>query len=72
MARQPCPSGVKDDEWEFVALYLALIREDSPQREHLLREIYNALRCVVRAGAPWRRIPNDPPPWAAVYQQVQR
>jgi len=72
MARKPYPSDVKDDEWEFVAPYLALIREDSPQREHDLREIYNALRWVVRAGAPWRIIPNDLPPWAAVYQQVQR
>ena len=72
MARKPYPSDVKDDEWEFVAPYLALIREDSPQREHDLREIYNALRWVVRAGAPWRMIPNDLPPWAAVYQQVQR
>ena len=72
MARKPYPSDVKDDEWEFVAPCLALIREDSPQREHDLREIYNALRWVVRAGAPWRMIPNDLPPWAAVYQQVQR
>jgi transposase len=72
MARKPYPSDVKDDEWEFVAPYLALIREDSPQREHDLRAIYNALRWVVCAGAPWRMIPNDLPPWAAVYQQVQR
>ena len=72
MASKPYPSDVKDDEWEFVAPYLALIRENSPQREHDLREIYNALRWVVRAGAPWRMIPNDLPPWAAVYQQVQR
>ena len=47
-------------------------RASPPQREHGLREIYNALRWVVRAGAPWRMIPNDLPPWAAVYQQVQR
>jgi transposase len=72
MARKPYPTDVKDDEWEFVAPYLALIREDAPQREHDLREIYNALRWIVRSGAPWRMIPNDPPPWAAVYQQVQR
>lgn len=72
MARKPYPSDIKDDEWDFVAPYLALIREDSPQREHDLREIYNALRWIVRSGAPWRMIPNDLPPWAAVYQQVQR
>lgn len=72
MARKPYPTDVKDDEWEFVIPYLTLMREDAPQREHDLREIFNALRWIVRAGAPWRMIPNDLPPWAAVYQQVQR
>lgn len=72
MARKPYPTDVKDDEWEFVAPYLALIREDAPQREHDLRELYNALRWIVRSGAPGRMIPNDLPPWAAVYQEVQR
>jgi transposase len=68
MARKPYPSDVKDDEREIVTLYLALIRDDSPQREHDLREMYNALRWVVPAGAPWRIIPSDPPPCVAVYQ----
>jgi transposase len=26
----------------------------------------------VRAGAPWRMMPNDLPPWHVVYQQTQR
>lgn len=70
--RKPYPSDVSDAEWAFVAPYLALIREDAPQRAHDLREIYNALRWIVRTGAQWRMIPNDLPPWAAVYQQTQR
>jgi transposase len=72
VARKPYPTDVKDDEWDFVVPHLTLMREDAPQREHDLREIFNALRWIVRAGAPWRMIPNDLPPWAAVYQQVQR
>jgi transposase len=35
-------------------------------------KVFNALRWLVRAGAPWRLLPNDLPPWAAVYQQTQR
>ena len=31
-----------------------------------------ALRWIVRAGAPWRMMPNDLPPWQTVYQQTQR
>src|SRR6187402_229160 len=71
-ARKPYPSDVSDDEWAFVAPYLTLMREDAPQREHPLREVFNGLRWIVRAGAPWRLLPNDLPPWHTVYQQTQR
>jgi transposase len=46
--------------------------EDAPQRTHDLREVYNALRWIVRTGAQWRMLPTNFPPWAAVYQQTQR
>ena len=72
MARKPYPSDVKDDEWAFVAPYLTLMREDAPQREHDVREVFNGLRWMVRTGAPWRYIPNHFPPWEAIYQQTQR
>jgi transposase len=72
MARTPYPSDVTDDEWAFVAPYLTLMREDAPQRDHDLREVLNALRWIMRAGSPWRYLPNDFPPWEAVYQQTQR
>jgi transposase len=72
MTRKPYPSDVTDEEWAFAAPYLALVREDAPQRRHDLREVFNAVRYLVRTGAPWRMLPNDLPPWAAVYQQTQR
>ena len=72
MARKPYPSDVTDDEWLFVAQYLTLMREDAPQREHDLREVFNGLRWIVRTGSPWRYMPNDLPPWEMVYQQAQR
>jgi transposase len=37
-----------------------------------LREVFNGLRCLVRSGAAWRRLPNDLPPWYTVYQQTQQ
>ena len=46
--------------------------ETAPQRRHDLREVSNALRWIVRTGAPWRRLPHDFPRWEAVYQQTQR
>ena len=70
--RKPYPTDVSDEEWAFVSPYLALLREDAPQRVHDLREVFDALRWIVRAGASWRMMPNDFPPWEAVYQQTQR
>jgi transposase len=71
-ARKPYPSDVSDDERAFVAPSLTLLREDAPQREHSLREVFNGLRWIVRSGAPWRMLPNDLPPWYTAYQQAQR
>ena len=65
-------SDVSDEEWAFCAPYLTLMKEDAPQRDHSSREIYNAVRYMVRAGCPWRMIPNDLPPWHTVHQQAQR
>jgi transposase len=70
--RKPYPTDVTDEEWAFVAPYLTLMDADAPQRRHNLREVFNALRWIVRAGAQWRMLPNDFPPWPAVYQQTQR
>src|SRR5215210_509761 len=70
MARKPYPSDVTDEEWAFAAPYLTLMREDAPQRGHSLREVFNGLRYVVRAGeaddaqrpaAVGRRLRADPP-----------
>ena len=66
------PSDVSDEEWAFCAPYLTLMKEAAVQRAHRLRDVFNAARYMVRAGCPWRMIPNDLPPWEAVYQQVQR
>jgi transposase len=70
--RKPYPSDVSDDEWAFVVPYLTLMKEDAPQREHSLREVFNGARWIVRAGASWRMMPHDLPPWHTVYQQTQR
>lgn len=48
------------------------MREDAPQREHDMREVFNGVRYVVRTGCPWRSMPHDLPAWEAVYQQSQR
>jgi len=66
------PTDVSDEEWDCCAPYLTLMKEEAPQREYSLRALFNAVRYMVRAGCPWRMIPNDLPPWSTVHQQTQR
>ncbi|MBB4131421.1 transposase, partial [Xanthomonas sp. 3075] len=70
--RKPYPTDISDEEWAFAAPYLTLMDAQAPQRKYALRAMFNALRWIARAGAPWRLLPNDFPPWEAVYQQTQR
>jgi transposase len=70
MSRTPYPSDVNDDEWAFVAPYLTLMTETAPQREHSLREVFNGLRWLVRAGASWRMMAHDLPPWFTVFSNT--
>jgi transposase len=70
--RKPYPSDVSDADWEFLLPYLTLMTADAPQRGHDLREVFNAVRYVVRSGCPWRMLPNDLPDWTVAYQQARR
>jgi transposase len=72
IVRKPYPSDVSDEEWGLVAPYLCLLPESAEQRHHPLREVFNGLRYLVRYGIAWRAMPNDLPPWHAVYEQAQR
>lgn len=71
-ARKAYPSDVSDAEWEFLAPYLTLMRADAPQRAYSLRDVFDAVRYVVKTGCQWDFLPHDLPPWAAVYQQARR
>jgi transposase len=55
-----------------VVSYLTLMVKDAPQRQYDLREVFNALRYLVKTAAPWRYLPGDFPPWHTVYEQTQR
>jgi transposase len=48
------PGDASDAEWEFLVSYLTLMRQDAPQRTHDMREVFNAIRYVVKTGCQWR------------------
>ena len=64
-SRKACPSDASEAEWALFAPHPTLLREDAGQRER-------SLRCVGKAGAPWRWMPDELPPWEAVCRQAQR
>ena len=56
---KPYPSDVSDEEWSLVVSYLTFMTEAAPQRDHSLREPFDALRYMIRyglRGAPCRMI----------------
>lgn len=45
----------------LVAPSLTLTHDDAPPRHYDLRDVFNAVRWIVRAGAPWRMLqPTSP------------
>jgi len=66
------PTDSTEEEWAFAAPYLTLLPEEAGQRRYALRASYDALRWIVRAGAAWRMLPGDFPPWHVVYDQARR
>ena len=64
----PYSADVSDGEWAFLASYLTLMRDDTPQRQHELREIFTGFRSIARTGLPWRYMPNNLPPQHTGYQ----
>jgi transposase len=58
-SRKAYPTDVSDEEWEFVAPYLTLMKEDAPQRLYALRDLFDAVRWMVKAGCPWRMLPSS-------------
>jgi transposase len=70
--RKSYPSDVSDAEWEFLLPYLTLMRQDAPQRTNEMREVFNAIRYVVKTGCQWRMLPHDLPDWTVAYQQARR
>ena len=70
--RKSYPSDVTDSDWEFLLPYLTLMRQDAPQRSNDMREVFNAIRYVVKTGCQWRMLPHDLPEWTVAYQQARR
>src|SRR5271166_4551695 len=57
-----------DAEWRVVAPHLPKACAMGRPREWPMREIVNGIFYFMRAGCPWRLLPNDLPPWGTIYR----
>jgi transposase len=57
-----------DAEWHVIAPHLPKPCATGRPREWPMREIVNSIFYVMRAGCPWRLLPNDFPPWGTIYR----
>jgi transposase len=57
-----------DAEWRVIAPHLPKPRATGRPRAWPMREIVNGIFYVMRAGCPWRLLPNDFPPWGTIYR----
>jgi transposase len=57
-----------DAEWQVIAPHLPKSCATGRPREWPMREILNGIFYAVRAGCPWRLLPNDLPPWETIYR----
>jgi transposase len=57
-----------DAEWRVIAPHLPKPCATGRPRQWPMREIINGIFYVMRAGCPWRLLPNDLPPWRTIYR----
>lgn len=72
--RKPYTSDLSDDEWMRIQPLIKADKHFGPnsRTKFSRREILNAIFYVLRTGCQWRDMPNDFPPWSAVYMQFTR
>ena len=73
MNRMQYPGELTDKEWDLIKPIIE--RTDSPRgrkSKYGKRVMINAIFYLIRSGCSWRLLPNDLPPWQAVYAQFMR
>jgi putative transposase len=72
MNRKPYATDVTDHHWELLEPLIPAARPGGRPRTVDLREVYNGIAYLLRAGCAWRLLPHDLPPWQTVYYYFRR
>ena len=63
---------MNDEDWSVVEGLIPPAHEGGRPRSVDMREIFNAIFYILRAGCAWRLLPHDLPPWQTVYGYFRR
>ena len=64
---QRYPSDLTNEEWIVLEPLVSVPQGTGRPRRHLLREVMNGIRYVLRYGIPWDAMPKDLPPSSICY-----
>ena len=73
MSRRQYPGELTDKEWNLIQ---PIVEQTASPRgrksKYGKRTMLNAIFYLIRSGCSWRLLPQDFPPWQAVYSQFMR
>ena len=72
MKRKTYPTDLSDKQWKLLAAMLPPPEQFGRKRSVDLREVFNALCYLARAGCQWRMLPQEFPKWQTVYYYFAR
>lgn len=72
MKRRTYPSDLSDEQWKLLETILPPSEKRGRKRSVCLRQVFNALRYVLRTGCAWRYLPTEYPNWTTVYYYFQK
>lgn len=67
MTQQRYWTDLTDEQWRLIERHLPPESPRGRKRKYSLREIFNAILYLDRAGCSWRLLPRDFPPYRSVY-----
>ena len=71
MERKPYPDDLADAQWALLAPLLPKAKPGGRPRTTDVREVVNAILCLVRTGCGWRHLPHEFPPHPTVHDHYR-
>ena len=70
--RRAYATDLSDGQWALIEPMIPLAEPGGRPRKAATRALVDAILYFLRAGASWRLLPHDLPPWQTVYYYLRR